>query len=131
MTTAVIGTQAQAGVIATAKTQSDIDLIAGKMKNYYPLDLTLDETRPTYQFDVSWAGSIPVAFQAFLEGNSFEDVVRNAISVGGDSDTIASMAGAIASVYYKDIPDDLVVKTLTYLPDDLRTIFTKWQSFVG
>ncbi|MFE0441962.1 ADP-ribosylglycohydrolase family protein [Aerococcus sp. NPDC058936] len=131
MITAVIGTQAMAGVIVTAKTQSDKDLVASKMTSYYPLDLTLDEARATYQSDVPCAGSIPVAFQAFLEGNSFEDVIRNAISVGGDSDTIASMAGAIASVYYKDIPDDPVVKTLTYLLDDLRAIFTRWQSFVG
>lgn len=126
-----LGANALAGVIATAKSQTDKDLIADKMTSYYPLDLTLDEIRPTYRFDVSCAGSIPVAFQAFLEGDSFEDVIRNAISVGGDSDTIASMAGAIASAYYQDVPDDMVVKTLTYLPDDLRAILTRWQSFVG
>ena len=80
---------------------------------------------------MSCSGSIPVAFQAFLESDDFEDAIRNAISVGGDSDTIASMAGAIASAYYQEIPDDIVIKTLTYLPEDLRDIFTRWQSFIG
>lgn len=131
MTTTVIGAQAMAGVIVTAKSQTDKDLIADKMTSYYPLDLTLDEIRPTYRFDVTCTGSISVAFQAFLEGDSFEEVIRNAISVGGDSDTIASMALAIAYAYYQDMSDDMVVKTLTYLPDDLRAIFTRWQSFVG
>lgn len=76
-------------------------------------------------------GQDDAAIEAFLEGDSFEDVIRNGISEGRDSDTIASMAGAIAPVYYKDIPDELVVKILTYLPNDLRAIFTKWQSIVG
>lgn len=76
-------------------------------------------------------GQDDAAIEALLEGDSFEDVIRNGISEGRDSDTIASMAGAIASVYYKDIPDELVVKILTYLTDDLRASFTKWQSIVG
>lgn len=76
-------------------------------------------------------GQDDAAIEALLEGDSFEDVIRHGIPVGRDSDTIASMAGAIASVYYKDIPDELVVKILTYLTDDLRASFTKWQSIVG
>ena len=127
----IYGAQAMAKTVVTAKSVEDKAIIVSKMADFYPLDFSLDEIRPTYKFDVSCAGSIPVAFQAFLESNHFEDAIRNAVSVGGDSDTIANMTGAIATAYYQDIPDDLVMKTLTYLPDDLRTIFTKWQSFIG
>lgn len=127
----LLGASAMTEAILAGKNQQDKTGIVSKMRKSYPLDLTLDEIRPTYQFDVSCSGSIPVAFQAFLESDDFEDAIRNAISVGGDSDTIASMAGAIASAYYQEIPDDIVIKTLTYLPEALRDIFTRWQSFIG
>ena len=58
------------------------------IRDYYPLNFTLDEIRPSYEFDVSCQGSVPQALQAFFESNSFEDAIRNAISIGGDSDTI-------------------------------------------
>ena len=66
----------------------------------YDLSKTIDQIRPDYTFDVSCQGSVPQAISAFIDGIDFEDVVRNAVSVGGDSDTIASMAGAIAAAYY-------------------------------
>ena len=69
-------------------------------RGYYPLDRTLDEIRPFYTFDVSCQGSVPQAILAFLESTDFEDAIRNAVSIGGDSDTIADMAGAIAWAYY-------------------------------
>ena len=70
------------------------------VKNYYPLEFTLDEIRPTYTFDVSCQGSVPQALEAFFESNDFEDAIRNAISIGGDSDTIAAITGGIAEAYY-------------------------------
>ena len=69
-------------------------------ENFYDLNFTLDEIRESYTFDVSCKGSVPQAMVAFLDSASFEDAIRNAVSIGGDSDTIASMAGAIAYVYY-------------------------------
>lgn len=66
----------------------------------YDLSNTIDQIRPDYTFDVSCQGSVPQAIIAFIDGIDFEDVVRNAVSIGGDSDTIASMAGAIAAAYY-------------------------------
>ena len=69
-------------------------------ENYYPLDFTLDGIRESYRFDVSCKGSVPQAIEAFLESTGFEDAVRNAVSIGGDSDTIAAMAGSIAEAYY-------------------------------
>ena len=68
--------------------------------NYYPLNFTLDEIRPAYCFDVSCQGSVPQAIEAFLESTDFEDAIRNAVSIGGDSDTIAAMAGSIAEPFY-------------------------------
>lgn len=66
----------------------------------YDLSKTTDQIRPDYTFDVSCQGSVPQAIRAFIDGIDFEDVVRNAVSIGGDSDTIACMAGAIAAAYY-------------------------------
>ena len=67
---------------------------------------TLDQIRPHYQFDVSCQGSVPQAIEAFLEGNSYDDVIRLAISIGGDSDTIAAIAGSMAEIIYP-IPEAL------------------------
>ena len=66
----------------------------------YNLDRSINDIRKGYTFDVSCQGSVPEAIIAFLEGNSFEEVIRLAVSIGGDSDTIACMAGAIAACYY-------------------------------
>lgn len=87
----------------------------------YNLDRTISEIRPGYYFDVSCQGSVPEAIIAFLEGNSFEEIVRLAISIGGDSDTIGCMAGAIAACMYP-IPDDITETCCDILTDDLKTI---------
>ncbi len=68
-------------------------------KDYYRLDFTLDKIRPNYFFDETCQGSVPQAIQAFLESTSFEDAIRNAISIDGDSDTIAAITGAIAGAF--------------------------------
>lgn len=87
----------------------------------YDLDRTIDAIRPGYTFDVSCQGSVPEAIIAFLEGDSFEEVVRLAVSIGGDSDTIACMAGAIASCLYT-IPLDIAGRCDDALTDELREI---------
>lgn len=69
-------------------------------KNYYKFDFTLDEIRSDYEFDVSCQGSVPEALEAFFESNDFEDAIRNAISIGGDSDTIGAITGSMADAYY-------------------------------
>lgn len=86
--------------------------------NYYKLDFSLDEIRPHYKFDVSCQGSVPQAIVAFLESSNFEDAIRNAISIGGDSDTIAAIAGGIAEAYY-GIPDHLKHEGLKYVSEGL------------
>ncbi len=88
----------------------------------YDLNRTLDEIRPTYRFDVSCQGSVPEAIIAFLESTDFEDAIRSAISLGGDSDTIACMAGSIAEAFYKGIPTDLEEEAMRRLPNELRDV---------
>ena len=87
----------------------------------YNLNRRIADIRPTYDFDVSCQGSVPEAIIAFLEGNSFEEVIRLAISLGGDSDTIGAMAGAIAACMYP-IPRDIAERCDSILTDDLREI---------
>ncbi len=74
----------------------------------YDLDRTLDQIRPTYTFDVSCQGSVPEAIIAFLESTDFEDAVRKAVSLGGDSDTIACIAGGIAQAFYGVVPQPII-----------------------
>ena len=92
--------------------------------NYYVIDFTLDDIRPTYDFNESCQGTVPQALEAFFESNSFEDAIRNAISVGGDSDTLAAITGGIAEAYY-GIEDDMKEMALSYLDNDLLKVYNR------
>jgi len=92
----------------------------------YDLDRTVDQIRPAYRFDVSCKGSVPESIIAFLDSTSFEDAVRKAVSLGGDSDTMACMAGAIAEAYYGGVPKDIVEKVRASLTDDLWDITSEF-----
>lgn len=92
----------------------------------YRLDRTLDEIRPTYRFDVTCQGSVPEALTAFLKSETWEDAVRKAISLGGDSDTIACIAGAIAEAFYGGVPPLIEARALQFLDDRLLNVI---QSF--
>ena len=96
----------------------------------YDLDRTCDEIRPTYKFDVSCQGSVPEAIIAFLEGNDFEDVIRTAVSLGGDSDTIGAMAGSIAEAYY-DIPGWMIDECARRLPNDIKDLLVRCDFLMG
>ena len=93
----------------------------------YNLHRIIEDIRPMYKMDVSCAGSVPEAIIAFLEGNSFEEVIRLAISIGGDTDTIAAMAGSIAACCY-DIPYHMSNKCHSILSDDLAKILSDFES---
>jgi ADP-ribosylglycohydrolase len=88
----------------------------------YDLDRKIEDIRPNYQFDVSCQGSVPEAIIAFLESADFENAIRLAISIGGDSDTIACITGGIAEAYYKEIPDSIIENVLEILPQELVKI---------
>lgn len=101
------GAQAVAAAIYLARTgKSKAEIKDYIEKQYYKLEFTLDEIRPAYKFDVTCQGSVPQAIQCFLEAADFEDAIRNAVSLGGDGDTQAAMAGAIAEAFY-GIPQPL------------------------
>lgn len=95
----------------------------------YNLHRTVAEIRPRYGFDVSCQGSVPEAIIAFLEGNTFEEVIRLAISLGGDSDTIGAMAGSIAACMYP-IPDEIAERCDSILTEDLKEIKDKFMEMV-
>ena len=98
--------------------------------NYYPMNFKLDSIRADYTFDVSCQGSVPQALMAFFESDSFEDAIRNAISIGGDSDTIAAIAGSVAEAYY-GIPADLRNHALTFLDAFQLDILNKFEAKYG
>ena len=93
----------------------------------YNLDFTLDEIRPTYKFDVTCQGSVPQAIVAFLESSDFENAIRLAISIGGDSDTIACITGGIASAFYKLIPTEIMDFVVDKLPSEYIEIMNKFD----
>lgn len=126
----LLGAESLAVAIYMARTGRSKDEIYERMvRDYYPVidTFTLDKIRPTYEIDdrgewVTCRGSIPQALRAFFEAESFEDTVRNAISIGGDADTIAAMAGSVAEAYY-GVPLEMEDKLLGYLSPDLYDIY--------
>ena len=86
----------------------------------YDLTRTLADIRPGYKFDVSCQGSVPEAIIAFLESQDFVSAIQNAISIGGDTDTIACITGSIAEAYYKDVPENLKAFARSKLPEDIK-----------
>jgi ADP-ribosylglycohydrolase len=124
------GAQATAGVIFLARNGSTKAEIKRFVENSfdYRLDKTLDEIRPTYSFDISCQGTVPQAITAFLESDDFEDAIRKAISLGGDSDTLACITGGIGEAFYKNIPDFIIQQVFQIL--DAQLVGTA-QQFVA
>lgn len=96
-------------------------------KNYYPMNFTLDGIRDSYQFNETCQDTVPQAMMAFFESTGFEDAIRNAISIGGDSDTIAAITGGIAEAYY-GIPSEIRKHELTFLDERLLTILVEFEN---
>lgn len=94
----------------------------------YELRQTVEGIRPHYSFDVSCQGSVPQAIISFLDGDDYEDTVRNAISLGGDSDTIAAMAGSIAEAYYGAVPAAIMDEVFVRLPADIMEIVKQFRN---
>lgn len=94
----------------------------------YDLERTVDEIRPRYSFDISCQGTVPEAIVAFLDSMSWEDAVRNAVSLGGDSDTLACITGGIGEAWYGGIPEAVRQRVMELLPDDLAAIVTRFRA---
>ena len=127
------GAQATASAIFLGRSGNTKEQIRDFITERYGYDLTrtLDEIRPSYQFDATCQGSVPEAITAFLEGESYEDTVRKAVSLGGDSDTIACIAGGIAEGFYGGVPEEIVMGALSRLDDNLREIFSQWCTWMA
>jgi ADP-ribosylglycohydrolase len=95
---------------------------------HYSLDFTLDEIRPKYLFDVSCQGSVPQAIRAFLESENYKDAVRKAVSIGGDSDTIACIAGGIAHAYYGPLPRLIEHEVYGRIDDRMETVIDDFMT---
>lgn len=97
-------------------------------KNYFKLDYDLEDLRRNYKFSSKSINSVPQAIFTFLESNSFEETIRNAISIGGDTDTIACIAGSLAESYY-GIPEELLEQVKPYLKDYMKELLDKEKVF--
>jgi ADP-ribosylglycohydrolase len=97
----------------------------------YDLNRTVEAIRPVYRFDVSCQGTVPEAIIAFLDSEDYEDAVRKAISLGGDSDTLACIAGGIAQAFYKEMPANIVSHVRKLLPEEFLLIVDKFTEAYG
>lgn len=127
------GAQATALAIFLGRRGADKEEIRRQISHRfnYNLDRSLDEIRPDYFFDVSCQGSVPESIIAFLESKDFEDAVRLAISMGGDSDTMGCIAGGIAQAYYGKIPPEIIDEVKLRLPQELMRIIDQFNATFG
>lgn len=96
----------------------------------YNLSEGIDSIRKWYSYDVSCQGSVPEAIVSFLDSEDYEDAVRNAVSIGGDSDTIACITGGLAEAYYKEIPEHITEKVMGLLTEDMKEVMQKFYDEV-
>ncbi len=123
------GAQATAATIFWARTRKDKEYIRSSVEHRFGYDLSqrLEDIRPGYTFDISCQGSVPQSIIAFLESRTYEEAVRNAISLGGDADTMACIAGGIAEAYYGGIPKTIEEWTLGLLDERLRRVAEEFR----
>ena len=127
------GAQATALAVYLARKGSSKEQIRGRLTEQFGYDLkrTVAEIRPNYQFDVSCQGSVPEAIIAFLDSKDYEDAIRLAISLGGDSDTLACIAGGIAQAFYQNIPLAIINEVRKLLPKEFLQITDKFNLTYG
>ena len=121
------GAVAVAGAIYLARTGSTMNEIKKYISRFYKINFTLDEIRPYYGFYETCQDSVPQAFEAFFESVSFEDAIRNAISIGGDSDTIAAITGSVAEAFY-GVENKLKETAVSYLDERLLKIYNEFNN---
>lgn len=128
------GAEATTVAIYMARTGCSMEEIREAIdRDYYPMDFTLDGIRESYRFNETCQDTVPQALMAFFESDGFEDAIRNAISIGGDSDTLAAITGGIAEAYY-EVPELFRIKAMKYLDECLTGIyldFERWKRCGG
>jgi ADP-ribosylglycohydrolase len=123
------GAQATAASVFLARTGKTKD----EIKNYitktfnYDLDRRADDIRKDYSFDESCQGTVPEAIIAFLESTCYEDAIRLAVSLGGDSDTLACITGGIAEAFYGGTPDHIAGQVVNLLPPEMAGVIEKFS----
>ena len=124
------GAQSTAAAIFMARNGKSKEEIRNYIstKYGYNLNRTCDEIRPVYDWDASCQGTVPEAMVAFLDSTDFESAIRLAVSLGGDSDTLACITGGIAEAFYKTIPDGIALKIWELLPEDFKTILRAMEN---
>lgn len=124
----VKGAEATAVAVYLARTgKSLVEIQDYITKNYYPINFTLDSIRNSYEFNETCQDTVPQAMEAFFESSSFEDAIRNAVSIGGDSDTLAAITGAVAEAYY-GVPTHIRKHALTFLDERLLKILLEFEN---
>lgn len=120
---AIASARAVALAIFWLRRRVDVNEVTERLSSQFGYDLsqTPDEIRPTYKRTESAKGSVPQAIACALQSNSFENAIRTAVSIGGDSDTIAAIAGGIAEAMY-GLPEEIAGKAWEYLPEDMRQV---------
>jgi ADP-ribosylglycohydrolase len=123
------GAQAVGSAVFLARKGSSKEEIRAYVQEtyHYSLNERLDSIRTDYRFDMTCQGSVPQAITAFLESEGYEDAIRKAISIGGDSDTIACIAGGIAEAFYGGVPQDIADFALAKLDDALREVIALFK----
>ena len=126
------GAKSTAAAIYLARQGADKNYIRKYLEDKYEyrLSRTCDEIRPNYHHVESCQETVPEAITAFLEGNSFEEVIRLAVSLGGDSDTLTAIAGSIAEAYYP-ISEEIKSKAIGMLDDTLKVIMNRYKKFLN
>jgi len=124
------GAQAAAAAVFLARTTHDKNVIRREITGRFGYDLarTVDGIRPAYRFDETCQRTVPEAIISFLDSTRFEDALRNAVSLGGDADTLACIAGGIAHAYYGGVPATLASAAVTALPEPLRQVWKEFQA---
>ena len=126
------GAECTAAVMYLSRTGvSKEDIRSYVIKEFgYDLSRTVDELRPLHEHVESCQDSLPKALQSFFEGSSYEDVVRNAVSLGGDTDTLGAIAGAMAEAYY-GIPEEIISEGREYLPNDMLEVVDAFYAAIA
>ena len=122
------GAEATAVAVYMGKSGAPMADIRACMEGYYALDFTLDSIRATYRFNETCQQTVPQALEAFFESTGFEDAIRNAISIGGDSDTVAAITGGVAGAYY-GVPEALSRAARGYLDARLLDILERFEAW--
>ena len=127
------GAQATATAIYLARCVRNKDQIRHTIESQFGYDLSvrLDQIRPAYGFNETCQGTVPQALVSFFESTSFEDAVRNAISVGGDADTLACIAGGVAEAYYGGTPQELARPVMAMLDKGLVAVVDRFRERFG